>query len=346
MKATLLSVAVSFVLIASNMGCLKSDQSTLKDRFYLRHAGAEMPVHVYGNRSSNTFILTIHGAGSFGLAFRNGAFIDQLEERYAVVYWDQRGQGNSQGSYPATDDILGLMASDIGALVEVLKAKYGDDINLVLMGHSLGGLLGLESLLNQGLQDLSHIKGWISISGAHDFAQVRVARHALLLEVASAQITAGVSTDSWTAIRDQATQLDPTNDVTYDAILDLVVSANAQLEADGLVSAARPAGLTFTTLFQINPLTWFFSQLLNRPIDQAVTNDYSLTPQLANLSVPSLWLYGSYDFSVPPAIGQLAQAIEGSSMRTYTEFTSSAHWLFYSEPDRFADEVVGFVEGL
>ena len=56
-----------------------------------------MPDYIQGNPESKTFILVLHGAGSFGLSFRDGAFPEVLEENYVVVYWDQRGHGMSQG---------------------------------------------------------------------------------------------------------------------------------------------------------------------------------------------------------------------------------------------------------
>jgi alpha-beta hydrolase superfamily lysophospholipase len=125
----------SSILLAS---CSKEDPLVIDDTFYLRNQGADMPVYVNGNRESKTFVVVIHGAGSFGLSFRNGAFKEILEKEFAFVYWDQRGQGTSQGHYSKPENIVELMASDIVALVDVLKEKYGDDINLFLMGHSFG----------------------------------------------------------------------------------------------------------------------------------------------------------------------------------------------------------------
>lgn len=328
------------------LGCRKDDSAVIDDTFFLRHEGADMPVYVHGNRSSKTFILSIHGAGSFGLALRNGAFTDRLEKEFAVVYWDQRGQGTAQGNYPETDDILSLMASDIIALVEVLKAKYGDDIRLVLMGHSLGGLLGLEALLNLGLQNDPQVKGWISISGVHDFAEMREARHALIIEVANTQIAAGLGVEEWTSIRDEALALDPLSEGDYDAILSLASRALKRIELDGVVSSDLPSGLLGNILFQNNPLTYFVSQLLNQPINQALENNYSLTPRLPDLATPSLWLYGRYDFSVPPVIGEAAYAAVGSEEKSLVIFDHSAHWLFYTEAEAFGDEVIGFVYGL
>lgn len=327
-------------------GCAKEDPNTIDDRFFLRHEGADMPVYVHGERSSKTFLLTLHGAGSFGLTFRNGAFTERLEEDFAVVYWDQRGQGSAQGAYAQPESILQLMASDITALVQVLKAKYGEDIRIVLMGHSLGGLLGLEALLRQDLQSDPNVKGWISISGAHDFERAQEARHALLLHVSNTQLAAGYSAEVWTEIRDETLAIDPQNEGNYEAILKLSARAMKQVEHDGLVGSETPDGLLSTLLFRTNPLTYFVSQLLNQPIQEALEDNHSLENELPQLSLPSLWMYGKYDFSVPPVIGEDAFESVGSNTKNYLRFDASAHWLFYTEAERFGEEVATFIHAL
>ncbi len=80
------------------------------------------------------------------------------------MYFDQRGSGNSQGSYSRDDISVELMAEDVLTLVEVLKEKYGIDSRFILMGHSWGGTLGTATLL----KDQSNFIGWIDVDGAHN----------------------------------------------------------------------------------------------------------------------------------------------------------------------------------
>jgi len=59
-----------------------------------------MPAYLYGNFDSKTFIVLLHGGpGGNGLEYRSGKYAEMLEEQFAMVYWDQRGQGNSRGNY-------------------------------------------------------------------------------------------------------------------------------------------------------------------------------------------------------------------------------------------------------
>lgn len=335
---TYISVIVSVMLFVS---CAKEDPLVINDIFFLRHKGADMPVYVNGNRESNTFIVILHGAGSFGLSFRNGAFTEILENEFAFVYWDQRGQGTSQGNYSSPENIIELMASDIVAMINVLKEKYGHDINLYLMGHSFGGMLGLEALLNQNLQN--EISGFISISGAHDFDQVQQARLMIIYGVANEQIVAGNSVNEWEEIKEEAEQLDPYNDDDYNAILKLAARGMKLLESDGVVSSDRPSGLVANTFLQNNPLTWQISHFFNQPVNYAIDNKYSLADRLGELAIPSLWLYGKYDFSVPFYIGAFAYQNSGSDYKEFVLFEESMHHLFYTQSDDFAEEVYKFV---
>lgn len=333
-----ISVIFSVIVL---MSCTKEHPLVIDDTFFLRHKGAEMPVYVNGNRESKTFVVLLHGAGSFGLSFRNGAFSEILEKEFAFVYWDQRGQGTSQGNYPGPENIIELMASDIVALVNVLKQKYGDDINLFLMGHSFGGMLGLEALLNQGLQN--DINGFISISGAHDFDLIQQTRLMIIFGVANEQIIAGNSVIEWEEIKEEAEQLDPFNDDDYNAILKLAARSMKLIETDGLVSTEMPSGVATNTILQNNPLTWQFSHFFNQPVNYAIENKYSLAGRLGELTIPSLWLYGKYDFSVPVYIGAFAYQDAGSDYKEFVLFEESMHHLFYTESGDFAEEVYKFV---
>lgn len=332
---------IPFLFLVS---CSKEDPLVIDDTFFLRHQGADMPVYVHGNRESKTFVIVLHGAGSFGLSFRNGAFTEILEQEFAFVYWDQRGQGTSQGHYSKPENIIELMASDIVALVDVLKEKYGEDINLFLMGHSFGGMLGLEALLKQGLQD--DILGWISISGAHNFELTRQTRSMLLYSVAIEQINIGNSVRQWEEILVELQGLDPVSDDGYNRILGLVPRATKLIEDDRVVSSEKPPGLVGNTIFQNNPITWQISNLFNQPVNYAVENNYSVSDLLPQLTIPSLWLYGKYDFSVPVFVGIDGYQKAGSLFKKIIIFSESMHHLHYTESDDFAEEVYSFINGV
>ena len=122
------------------ISCSQDDLDDLNDTLYIRHKGADMPAHIYGNASEKVFMILLHGGpGDSGLAYRFGTMKSRIEKSCAVVYFDQRGSGMSQGRFSENDFNIDVMAEDVMALVKVIQHKYGYDSRFFLMGHSWGG---------------------------------------------------------------------------------------------------------------------------------------------------------------------------------------------------------------
>src|SRR6056297_1168647 len=112
-KRTALKMLLMHFFLLLIASCQQEDGNRIDEVLHVRHKGADMPAYVHGNADKNVFLVVLHGAGSYGLAFRDGAFTESLEEEYVMVYWDQRGQGMSQGHYDPPGDLVGLMAEDV-----------------------------------------------------------------------------------------------------------------------------------------------------------------------------------------------------------------------------------------
>ena len=324
------------------MSCSKNDPFRLDETVYIRHDGADMPAYIHGNSEDKVFIVVLHGAGSFGLAFRYGTFVSELEKRYAVVYWDQRGQGMSQGHYSQADDIIEQMAHDVSALISVLKYNYGDDIKLFLMGHSWGGLLGTTALLMPGMQ--SQFTGWIAVDAALDIPLAEQSRIPLMYAIADEQIGLQSGISEWKKIENELSGLDASRDEDYNDILKLAKKTMGLLVKTGVVSPLAIAEKAYPGLVENNPVTWLISNFFNKPINAAIAKDYSLTERLNEIYLPSLLIWGKYDVSVPPVIAYNAMLKLGSSNKKLVIFEKSMHHPFDTEPDHFAEEVIRFIE--
>jgi pimeloyl-ACP methyl ester carboxylesterase len=330
------------ILILSS--CTGEEPVRIDETIYVSYQGAEMPAYVHGNPQNNTYLVVLHGAGSFGLSFRDGAFTSFLEEEFVVVYFDQRGQGMSQGHYSKTDDVVLTMAHDVYALIKVLKHKYGESNSYFLMGHSFGGAVGKLALLNNDLQ--SELKGWISVCGAHDFPQIAEHRKDLIIETADEQIYAGNSLPQWKEISNRVLELDPGNNKEYNEILKYAGEAMELLVRDGIVHGVRNSEKLRNTLFVNNPVTWQISHLFNKPVNRAIEDDFSLTGRLDEIKLPTLLLYGKYDMSVPYSIGISAFLSLGSPLKKFLLFENSMHHVYDTEPENFAEEVMLFIEDI
>ena len=84
------------------------------ERFYFRTDDADLAVEINGNIASNTIVILLHGGpGGGALIYNGGTAMDMLEEQYAVVYLDQRGQGASKGKYAKSSVTLQTFSNDI-----------------------------------------------------------------------------------------------------------------------------------------------------------------------------------------------------------------------------------------
>lgn len=105
--------------------------------------GARLFVLTRGTDRLAPVLLWLHGGpgGPERPLFRH--FNGELEDRFVVAYWDQRGAGRSFD--PKADPHLLTISrhlADLDAVVDHLRQLFGRD-RIVLIGHSWGAALGL-----------------------------------------------------------------------------------------------------------------------------------------------------------------------------------------------------------
>ncbi len=341
-----ITIIVAILLVVS---CKKEDNTHISDIIYVRHAGADIPAYLYGNLENNTFIITLHGGpGDNGLELRQGKAAAELEKKFVMVYWDQRGQGLSEGKFSADDVTIDLMAEDLHALILVLKYKYGSNINLFLLGHSWGGELGTAFLIKKNYQNL--LKGWIEVDGAHDIPKVNKEVVKMITTIGNEQITLGNSTKKWEALISEVSTID-TGNISIKEGRDLNKKARlAQkyLLNDGFIQKPeavtwRDAGIIYHQDFLTAALSgsWFYL-LNNNFYNEIETTSY--TGELYKIELPTLLLWGEYDFIVPPELGFSAYRTISSSDKKMIVFQKSGHSPINNQPKEFVDEIIQFVE--
>ncbi len=231
----------------------ESVDDILDETIYVRHQCADMPAYVHGNQENKTLLVVIQCAGSFGLSLRDEHFNNRLEDDFVVVYFDSRGQSMSQGHYKKPENIINLMASDVSALTKVLKHKYGEDITLFLMGHSLGGLITCEALINNDLK--SEYNGWINVDGLLDMPSVKGDRTELLYKTAEEQIDIGNSVSHWKGIQKVLRDIDIDTEDAHQKILNQAVIAYKLIAEDQVVLGNSSIERTYQNIIKNNPIT-------------------------------------------------------------------------------------------
>ncbi|GAB5473614.1 MAG: alpha/beta hydrolase [Maribacter sp.] len=316
------------------------DLDQLDETFFVRHKNADMPAYVKGNGTDKVFLVTLHGGpGGLGLGFQGPAF-DQIEEDYAVVYFDQRGSGMSQGNYAEDDVDIDLMAEDVLALVKVLKQRYGNDTRFFLLGHSWGGALGPATLL----KNQSDFLGWIDVNGSHDPKGLYFEYIRNFERIAAEQIELENSIAFWESVYGVLSEVDP-NTVNLDDFNRLnrtAFDAELRLRDDAIINDPGNGGVKVS---DYNPLTFLWNiQKIQSILDDDTIGKLSFTDRLPEITIPSLILWGRYDMVVPPFYAQEAYENLGSEEKTLVIFERSGHAPMFTEADGFAKEVLRFID--
>ena len=109
---------------------------------YRTLGGAEQYVQIRGQDGENPVVLVLHGGPGSPMSDWSWRWQRELEGRYTIVHWDQRGCGNTYfrsrtGERPTVERLL----ADLDELVDQLRTQLGQE-KLLLLGHSWGTFLG------------------------------------------------------------------------------------------------------------------------------------------------------------------------------------------------------------
>lgn len=340
-----LKLLLLIVILATS--CQKEELSTNHDEvFYVRTHGADMPVYLHGNTASGAIVILLHGGpGDSGLGYRTGEYYKLLEKEFGVAYWDQRGQGGSHGHYSVDDVTIARMVEDLHAVVRVLKYRFGEDYSLFIMGHSWGGTLGTAYMLHQDYQH--EVKGWIEVDGAHDIPLLNKEAIKMFISIGTSEIQQGNHVSKWTEIVNFALSVD-TNNISFDEgdqINEYAFQAEELLDKVYPIPYSDISGFSNAFLQPTNPLTSSLAAINTDNLLYEEVETTSYTDELNSITIPCLFLWGKYDFVVPPYLGQSAFDRVSSTDKKLVLFEHSGHSPMDNEPEAFADEMITFVNG-
>lgn len=342
MKQLIIAV---FVLFLFN-SCQKENitiGTNVSETFYLDNNGSSMYVQVEGNTLSHAFLIFVHGGPGSGAEFYNTKYISQnIENKYACVYWDQRNAGASQGSSNGDKLNLPQMTDDLKKLIQLIKYRYGQSSSVFILGHSFGGLL-VTSFMTTG-NNQSMVKGWIDVDGCHNYPLNDTLTRQMLLTTGQQQIGLNVNKDKWTLIVSYC------NSHTGNFSLP---------ESDQLESYAGDAEAYFTEVKPVNISDFVETALKDDwPITSILFNflfsdDASINKQLAvtefssslyKITSPTLLLFGKYDFICPKEMGyDILDKIGSTDVRMEIS-PISGHYMMFQDEAFFCDEVDQFIE--
>jgi pimeloyl-ACP methyl ester carboxylesterase len=328
-----------FLLIS--LGCQKENftlSGIIEDHLFLRNGNLHMPVTVAGNINSNKMVVLIHGGpGGNGLEYRDNFIIDILEKEVAVVYWDQRFAGNSQGNGGSSD--VTDFREDIKKLIHLLRVKYSSSVDIYLLAHSWGGFLAPYFLVESDYQAL--IKGWIQVGGAHNYRLNDSLTREMLLNYGVSEIAAGNNTEDWNEIVEWC------ENNGFEGYENTIKLNDFAHRAELLIEDVYEPEffLEWRQLLKNALLSQWSNQIATgiRQIDNP-TYSIPITDELFKIQLPTLLLWGKYDFVCPPELAKDIEINIGSRDVTKIIYLNSGHSPMANQPELFWSDVLNWIE--
>ena len=324
----------------ASWGCEK-DPFTLsgmaEDHFFLKSGNQHMPITVAGNVDSKKFILIIHGGpGGNGLDYRDAYIKDLVEKEFVVVYWDQRFAGNTQGNGGNVD--VTEFRKDIKNLVLLLGDKYGSASEIYLLGHSWGGFLAPYFLVDGDNQKM--VKGWIQVGGAHNYNLNDSLTREMLINYGEAELAAGNNATDWNEIVDWCKENGFQGSENSSKLNQFAHRAEGLFED----ITVPESSVDFKKILADARLSkWSNGITSGKKSIDAPTFQNPNSDQLFKVKLPTLLLWGKYDFVCPPELAEDIEKYIGGSDVEKIIYSTSGHSPMMNEPDKFWSDIVEWV---
>ena len=344
-----MKLKIIFISLLILAGCQKEDPSSSEhgsDTFYVENNGSSMRVLTEGNIAGKVFILLIHGGpGASAYIYNTDYISENLEDKYAMVYWDQRNSGASQGNCNGKNLTFDQILDDFTKVIQVLKKRYGNDIEIFLLSHSFGGLIATGFLTTGNNQNL--FKGYINVDGSHNYPLNDTLTRNMLLTIGKQEVMNNLHTDDWNTIIDYCNS--HAGNFTQHESLKLEKFAS---QAEDYIEAVKHVKyfpiILGTSISGRYPITSVLVNLLyseNSDLNKEIsTKEFSSS--LGKITIPSLVLFGKYDFVCPPELGLDFYTRISSREKKMVISPVSGHNLIYQDKELFSREVTDFIEKL
>lgn len=336
-------ILIGLIAISLGLNSACTKESNYKgDHFFIKNAGAEMPVLVKGNVDSKIIILFLHGGPGGNASLPSFMPVSkELENDFAFAYWDQRGSGLAMGNPEASTFTVAQFVDDLDLVVETLKLKYPDS-RIVFYGISWGGALGSAYLSTGNYQ--AKIDGFICMDSGHNLVEGLPKSVVFVKNYAQQQIDLGIDVSYWTEARDwcasQPNMRKKENYFKYDAYLS---NTNAYRK-DPNQEVQGPEVGAWGSLNSYLSLSVFFNGQYLVPNFNIL--DLNLSADMVRIKTPSLVIWGRHDGVNTIEMGYDAFNSIGGPDFTEKEMLileNSAHEGYMEEQDLFIEGFRKFV---
>lgn len=317
--------ATTLATLLTALACLSTAQAASSSNAMAMQPGEHQAVvndvrlwYKVAGQASGTPLLFLHGGpgyNSYSFEVQGGK---ALEGKLRMIYLDQRGSGRSERPWTGAYT-MPAMVEDIEALRKQLGVP-----KLALMGHSFGGALALEYAAAYP----QHVARLVLVSAASSIPDACAARVAFLdkrypSELAKARAAAVERKETpdecffaFNSVPDDIRER--VNDETMFPDMKKVEEQRAVDAKSGLRNTGELGGALWNGGF----LSYRFARF-------------------ERLTMPVLVLAGEEDYAIGlPAQRALAKALPKARL---VEYAGAGHFPYLDVPQRFAQDVVGFL---
>ncbi len=341
MKKTIIYIFLVTLILGA---CEKSEFQVSGDFFHLSHKGAKMPVWVKGNFDSEVMIVTVHGGpGDSGMEQHIATGFKMLEADYLMVYWDQRYSGMTQGHADKGTQTPDQFIEDTEKVVQLVQSKYPGK-KLYMIGHSWGGQLAAGYLGRDNHAD--EFQGWIDLDGSiYGKLESQLMKEWILERIPAKLAEPGADVEYWQYIVDFYEE--NTAPGNYSAPEPYWYASALYGDAYNWdeVQEENPTPyveLIFKSMFSMG----FYSDAFYSKETMKLWDDLNYTPELNNITIPSLMLWGANDGIVPAEVADYVFEHLGTeaSQKEVVKIPECAHGPQHEQPETFYAEISAFVE--
>jgi len=283
--------------------------------------GSRQWILIRGRDINNPFLLFLHGGPGMPAMYLAHAFQRELEKDFVVVHWDRRGAGKSYSkTLPAESLTDAQLISDALELITYLKNRF-DVPKVYLVGHSWGTRLGLE-LVKKAPQ--------------HFYAYVGMGQLAFTSEIP--------------AIQDRFIRREANRTGNREALRELALKGRRVYEkwvfkfGGELYKGTGYWPLLWTglrapeyTLFDILNISKGVSLYARHFRSTEFRGD--LAEEVLSVRVPVYFFTGRHDYTVPFELSERYFEKLRAPRKRMVWFENSAHFPFFEEPLKFAEEM-------
>jgi pimeloyl-ACP methyl ester carboxylesterase len=304
--------------------------NSLSEKIRVNINGVEQGMFIKSKNINNPVLLFVHGGPGMPEYWLTQTYPTGLEERFTVVWWEQRGAGLSYSAdIPPETMTAEQFISDTLAVTNYLRQRFGQE-KIYLMAHSWGSYIGIQAAARA--PELYHAyigMGQISY---------QIKSEQLAYEYALEYYQKNSNTDMIKKLEAAPPTLTVPLPAAYDSLRDTYMHGagiGTTHEMDSVVTGIFLPSWQFREYTLGEKINLWRGKIASRKSglwDKMQATDMSQV--VTELEIPVYFFHGAYDYTCAyPLAKEYFEKLNAPVKGFYT-FENSAHSPIFEEPEK------------